>query len=355
MSDKESQDKDQGLWIVLARVEDESSVFPEERRITKNLMVQMANAYDPEFRKAPVLAAGDGRGAHDQEAHKHRKAVAFIEELDTDGLNLYGRISSDDEIAFAGKVAEGFRQRSVEFVRKLPELEDAPPYLLRLAMLSGEQPGQPNLPDLSNYVDTRSLEGLTIENRSFLDPIEEQPEEKSMQTDEILAKLKELISPLEDKLSEQGERLDTLSTSVRDGEEAIKTASERAEKALEEAKGITSAGREERIGTLLATLVREERLAPFEVEAEKKVLSSLSGEDYDERVEFLKSKPQRFQGKVGEELVLPSQDKPITVPREFRMPDGTMPDARDMETYLELAEGCETDEDFHQRVLDLAN
>lgn len=164
------------FWFILARVEDERSLFPESERIKHDMLSRMTAAYDPEFRKAALIGPNGGP-SHDT-GEFSRFIPGHVEALEFDGYYLWGLVSENFEGYISWLVEDGHEQRSIQWWPALPELTDAPPYLRHVAMLTGEPPGTPNLPSLDQWFleqqgvaqdDARGLLELTSLQRSLDD------------------------------------------------------------------------------------------------------------------------------------------------------------------------------------------
>ena len=135
-------------WLILARVEDERSLFPKEEWIRHDELERMAAVYDPAFRSAPVILP-DGGSSHETGEYA-RHIPGRVQVLAFDGYHLWGLVvSRSGDLAF--QVGYGAAQRSIRWWPKLRELPESPPYLRHVALLTGEQPGIPNLPSLEQH------------------------------------------------------------------------------------------------------------------------------------------------------------------------------------------------------------
>lgn len=173
-------------WIVLARVEEKGkTLFSDELR-DRDLR-RMADSYDPEFRRAPIIS---GKGI--VPAHEGEKlgSLGFVNDLQFDGLNLWGlveqRTLADGTGMVDQAVADGYLGRSIGAWPSLPELDGNPPYLRHVALLGGEPSGIPNLPPLTDYYASTGGIGRDIASmpycvRSITDP---PPAEKEFNVDE---------------------------------------------------------------------------------------------------------------------------------------------------------------------------
>lgn len=99
-------------WAVLARVEDEDSLFPPEERLSPEFFTELVETYDPDFRRAPVISGYDPKTGTAGPAHwvgEDLAPLGFIRALNFDGLNLYGEIEEIDG-RVTDAVADGFLQ-----------------------------------------------------------------------------------------------------------------------------------------------------------------------------------------------------------------------------------------------------
>jgi hypothetical protein len=136
--------------IVLARVEDHRSMFPEGDRITaKQIDEAVDNFNADDGRRVPVtLAAPGSRSAHANES-KTTPPVAFATEVWRDGPIFFARLASVVDSSgtplLDAAVAVGYTAHSVEF-RTIDPGRGV--QLVHIAIASGEQPGIRGLPHL---------------------------------------------------------------------------------------------------------------------------------------------------------------------------------------------------------------
>ena len=137
-------------WAVIARIEDDRSNFPKERRITQRMLSEFVETFDPAFRRVPVICSqGQGIPAHWADP---LPPVGRITALERDHLNLWAEIRSFidpvlDLPRVDVSVADGYTQQSIGF--RPPSNESPGARIWHLAQLSeGEPPGIANMPRL---------------------------------------------------------------------------------------------------------------------------------------------------------------------------------------------------------------
>jgi hypothetical protein len=141
---------DQRFWFILARVEDDRSLFPPEERITHEMLASMTEAYDPDFRRAALIFPNGGP-SHDTGEFANF-VPGHVQALETDGWFLWGLVGETFEGWLRFMVDwDGHAQRSIAWWPSLPELTGNPPYLRHVALLTGEAPGIPNMPHLEQW------------------------------------------------------------------------------------------------------------------------------------------------------------------------------------------------------------
>lgn len=301
---KEKSKKDL-TWVVAARVEDEKSLFPEEERLTSEFFERMVEAYDPEFRSAPVVSGYDpdtGVAGPSHGIGEFLAPLGWIDELRFDGLNLWAAVEEIDS-RVTRAVTDGFWQRSIGFWTSLSEV-DGEPYLRHFALLGGEQPGIPNMPPLTQFFvpqlgeqEARVVNEAPYETRSILDRAE-QEEDTDMSVD--LASLRiELKEMVKDAVSELAQGLRSAPTGLDDQikahieplQEAITAVVAESRSVMEDAKKIVgdanAQSRTRDIESAMDRLVRSGRITPAECASELKFLGKLSDEDVKERIEDL--------------------------------------------------------------------
>ena len=138
-------------WLVIARVEDDRSDFPEARRISHRMLSEFVDTFDPEVRRVPVICSqGEGVPAHWADP---LPPVGRVTALERDHLNLWGEVRSFvDPVLGLPRidvcVADGFTQQSIGF-RTTSAETGGRARIWHLAQLSeGEPPGIANMPRL---------------------------------------------------------------------------------------------------------------------------------------------------------------------------------------------------------------
>lgn len=264
-------------WIVLARAEGEDSIIPPKERLTTDDLRRMAESYDPTHRKAPIVLT-----------HKGSESLGFIEEVEFDGANLLGRPSQVNlgGIGAVDKaVAQGWIQRSIRFWRNSPELPDRPPYLIHVALLAGEAPGQHSLPALDETF-SRSLPEAEIFERSLLDE-PSSLQEKEMDEQKIAelvgaavrTAVQEATAPLTEKITGLEDRVAQAESTVKASNESSRTAALAGE---------------------VRQLVAEGRVMPAEKDSELEVLTALAPEKAEARLKALRGRPSFLRHATGQ-------------------------------------------------------
>lgn len=256
-------------WIVLARVEGEDSIIPKKDRLTADDLRAMAESYDPAHRRAPIVLT-----------HKGEQSLGHVDEVDFDGVNLLGRVS---QIADGGQglvdaaVSRGWIERSIRFWRNSPELEGRPPYLIHVALLSGEAPGQHSLPPLTEAFSRSLPEAEIFCDRSLLDePDTEQeiPMDKNELATLVGDAVRSAVEPLENR---------------------IKLAEDRAAAAETSAAALAEENRKAALEGELRQLVTEGKVMPAEKESELDMLLALPADKATKRLGDLRSRSRMIR------------------------------------------------------------
>lgn len=257
-------------WIVLARVEGDDSIIPKKDRLTADDLRAMAESYDPNHRKAPIVLT-----------HKGEQSLGYIEATDFDGVNLLGLPSqiqdADGEGLVTKAVSHGWIERSIRFWRNSPELEGRPPYLIHVALLSGEAPAQHSLPPLSDVFSRSLPEAEVFCDRSLLDEpdtTQEIPMDKNELATLVGDAVRSAVEPLETRLKAAEERAAT-------AEAAAATAAENNRKASIEGE--------------LRQLVVEGRVTPAEKESELDMLLALPADKASKRLGDLRARARMIR------------------------------------------------------------
>ena len=326
-------------WVVLARVEDEKSLFDSKDRIKSDDYERMVKSYDPAFRMAPVISGFSKEAGVAGPSHwvgEDLEPLGHISELDFDGFNLWGKVSElkDGNVGRVSKyVSNGFWQRSIGFWRNLPE-KDGEPYLRHVALLGGEQPGIPNMPLLTEFFQDELQPAVGLENARIIANAEyevrgimNQPEDSDMDRDELRSEIgsvvatamKDAISALRDelkqehKVQETAPEQDTLRSEIRDLKDAVTLLAEAH-------KGTVQEKRELQIESQLESLVRAGRITPAEAASEQKFLPKLSEEDVAERIADLNQRSPILASRLSDVQVPDTEDLPINM-RNFSIPN----------------------------------
>jgi len=284
-------------WIVLARTEDEDSMFEPEDRLQAEDYEAMVASYDPEFRRAPVVSGFSKEAGVAGPAHwvgEDLEPLGYVEKLDFDGMNLWGKVAE-----LKGRVSEyvanGFWQRSIGFWRHLSEVKGKP-YLRHLALLGGEQPGIPNMPPLTEYFSEqvgspemgRVVANAQYEVRGIFNPEKEQEMDRKELRSEITSLLSDSMSTLKDDIKEA---IGGLSDSFNEGIGSVRDSVQRIDGEIEALRADSEVNRNDAkevlIDSGLERLVSKGRMTPAERESEKKFLLKMSEEDIKERLEDL--------------------------------------------------------------------
>jgi hypothetical protein len=313
-------DEKDGLWVVLARVEDETSPYAKLGKplITRQMIRDVVKSYDPAFRRASIVAAEKG-SVH---AARGIPAVAYIDKLDTDGLNLMGRIEADSVGEFSDRVCRGWRGRSVEIYPRMPGIDGEPPYLLRVGLLSSEQPGIPNLPDLKEYIRDLPTEGVALITRELADPVTPAPaptEEMHMTPEDIQAIADKVTASMEPKNAALTEKLTALEAKLTEKTAELERSGE---KVLEALKERDAKDRGAKYDEAVDSLCREMRLPPGEAASEKEILRALPDAIADKRIETLRARRQMTSRPGLEQTLVGLDGTEVVISREFTDPHG---------------------------------
>lgn len=286
-------------WIVLARVEGDDSIIAKKDRLTANDLRAMAESYDPAHRKAPIVLT-----------HKGEQSLGYIEAVDFDGVNLLGLPSqikdTDGEGLVTKAVSRGWIERSIRFWRNSPELENRAPYLIHVALLSGEAPAQHSLPPLSDAFSRSLPEAEVFCDRSLLDE-PEIPQETPMD---------------ETKLAELLDR--SLKAALEPIEGRLKAAEDRAVNAEATAAAATESNRKAAIEGELRQLIVEGRVTPAEKESELDMLLALPADKATKRLGDLRARSRMIRS-VETEIVA-KDGTVLAADRRFNSENGVLVD-----------------------------
>lgn len=286
-------------WIVLARVEGEDSIIPKKDRLTADELRAMAESYDPTHRKAPIVLT-----------HKGEQSLGHIEAADFDGVNLLGLpsqiLDTDGEGLVTKAVSRGWIERSIRFWRNSPELEGRPPYLIHVALLSGEAPAQHSLPPLSDAFSRSLPEAEVFCDRSLLDE-PEIPQETPMD---------------ENKLAELLDR--SLKTALEPLESRLKAAEDRAVESDRVAREALESNRKAAIEGELRQLVVEGRVTPAEKESELDMLLALPADKATKRLGDLRARSRMIRS--VETSVVTKDGSVLAADRRFASENGVSVD-----------------------------
>lgn len=148
----------------VAKVEGPWSFYKPADRITADLLRAIAMSYDPAKRRAKVVCGYDPATGAAGKAHvagMYLPSPGVIEAAQFDEADQVLRVKISQNQNHAGKpavrelVKMGFDGVSIKWMPK-SDLPGAPPYLEHVALLSGEVPGTPGIPPLSQVF--RALE-----------------------------------------------------------------------------------------------------------------------------------------------------------------------------------------------------
>jgi len=339
--------KDEPRWAVLARVEDEDSLFPPAERLDPAFFRAMVESYDSDFRKAPVISGYDPKTGTAGPAHwvgENLAPLGFVRALNFDGLNLWGQIEEING-RVTDAVANGFLQRSIGFWRRSPEV-DGRPYLRHFALFGGEQPGIPNLPPLDQYfsADAGEVQGRIVASapyqvRSILNNVEEVMDEKVL---DVLRDLTDAVNSLKETRSVETPKEAPPEESRAPSHELTQLRSD-----LDEVKSmlgsvieVTKSSNAEARGTVLdgalSKLVSQGRLTPADKESEFRFITKLDPKDQEERIADLQTRSpilterltQRFETVEGQPEVRIDR-------RQFTFPNQQKVDARSLQFHKE--------------------
>jgi len=142
--------------VPVAKVEGPHSLYPKQNRLTADRLAAMAKAYDPKFRRAPVICGYDPQTKIAGPSHTTGRYLPMrggAEELRFDGTLLEARITQNADHegrpAVESLVKGGFPNVSIKFLPKCDKPGYDGWYLEHIALLSGETPGTPGIPSLS--------------------------------------------------------------------------------------------------------------------------------------------------------------------------------------------------------------
>lgn len=163
--------------------------------ITQEHLQQMADDYDPEYRRAALVIGHPSL----LEVEGERKAHGIVAGLRVLGNALQARFKNLSDEVREGLKAGHWINRSIEATLKSPETERA--YLFALALLGGSQPAVPAM--LSADTDS-----ITIQTE-IEDSTTQPPKEKgvsSVDEAQVKAQIEAAIKPLHEKIAELSAR-----------------------------------------------------------------------------------------------------------------------------------------------------
>ncbi len=344
------------VWVVLARVEDEDSLFPPEERLDPEFFQEIVGTYDPDFRRAPVISGFDRESGTAGPAHwvgEDLAPLGFVQSLKFDGLNLWGKIE-EIKNRVTDAVADGFLQRSIGFWRHSPEV-GGKGYLRHFALLGGEQPGIPNLPPLDNFFSVGAEEGqgrivanAPYEVRSIMNNVEDHMDESlrkevlDLVADTLKSALPvaEPVAPIKKKDADEsalGEEIRSLLSGFKDEMSSQITEVRDLANATAEA---TAAGLVAARNTVLEgelnKLVHQGKLTPADKARELRVLAMLKTEHQDEHIKDLQTKSAILTERLTERFETVEGKPEIRIDRRmFTFPNQEKIDVRSLQFHKE--------------------
>ena len=128
-----------------------------EKPLDQAFFRDMARSYDPSYRRATILSGYEPFGAGGGDAHfvgMTLPPLGFIDAIFAEkNGNLLTAEFSEVNDRVERWIKNGFDQRSIFFLRSNPELRGGPPYLMHVALVSGEIVGIPGMPPLSDLLE----------------------------------------------------------------------------------------------------------------------------------------------------------------------------------------------------------
>lgn len=361
----QTREEGKGAWVVIARPEDDRSLFPEDERVTPTELRDMAAVYDPEFRVASVVMPNGGpahfTGEWDQWIPGTVRALSF------DSYNLWALVrDSGGSIAWMVQ-NEKILNRSLRYWPQLPELEGSPPYLRHLALLTGEPPGIPNMPPMTEFfpraeaqmasseVIKSELEQLPTRSRSMVDlpettrsltmsdekkkaapaGLDGKPDTSNEQSVDLEEFSKVLIAQVSEVVDE---KLKALQPKPKADDQDPPTIGEQIKSAMsdvlepmraelkqlkDDAAQSAKASRNARIRSSLDDLVRQGRLSPFDRKLHEDLLLSdaISDEMVQKTLDELGKRPVQLH-RTAAQLTDPDSGNVVNLPAELTAPPG---------------------------------
>ena len=350
------------VWTLLARIEDEDSLFPPEERLDASFFKEIAETYDPDFRQAPVISGYDPKTGTAGPSHfvgEDLAPLGFIRALSFDGTNLWGSIE-EIKNRVTDAVADGFLQRSIGFWRKSPEV-DGRAYLRHFALLGGEQPGIPNLPPLDQYFSAAvgEAEGRVVANapyqvRSILNNVEEVMDEK------IHSEIRDLTAAVlslaeahkpEPKQEEAKEEVRSHSREVDEIRSDVNELKGLLGTVVETMTGNLRDSRIQNLGHELDKLVGQGRLTPADKESELRYLAKMGTEDQDERIADLKTRSKILTDRLTQRFETFDDAPEVRIDRrQFTFPHQQKVDQRSLQFHKEALGRSQNGKDMQSYV-----
>lgn len=281
-------------WIPLARVEGDESMFPEDERVTADLLRETAETYDPLHRRAPIVS-GDGPVRGDvHKVGELNPPLGWIERLEFDGLNLWG-LAVDAGGRLREAIKDGFVRGSIAIWPSLPDA-DGKAYLRHFGFVGAQAAGTANLPDLEPYFagfdsadegSAATMRTLPYITRTTPDDREE---EDSMEQKELMDKLDEIARSVGASLEGQAAlraEVEGQKATIEKLTSDLAATKEAAEKAVTDAGSIARTAREAQYRTAVSGLAKEGKILPAEVDEEVGILMTRTDEEADKRLKVL--------------------------------------------------------------------
>lgn len=279
ISDFLSQGK--SVWVVVSRAEGDDSNYPVGKRITPEILADVASRYDPSFRRAPVVQAVEGIQGRAHEKGELNPPVGWIEELSFDGLNLWARIR-DVAGRFARHIENGMVRGSVFIIPG--QNEDQGHYQLRhFALIASQMAGTPGIPHADEMFAVAREASLSLgESGDLIRSIGFDEEEEMVDKNELKDELvRSLESTLPDVLSRT---LEPIREQILAGVDEKITAI-RAD--LESVSSRLAQSEKDSVASLVRSRVeglsKDGKIRPAEVETEVALLLRASAEEREQR------------------------------------------------------------------------
>lgn len=362
---------DERFWFILARVEDERSMFPESERIDAPMLASMTRAYDPEFRRAALI--GPNGGPAHVTGEWSRFIPGHVEALEFDGYYLWGLVGERFSGGLEFLVEDGHTQRSISWWPSLPELEGQPPYLRHVAMLTGEPPGIANMPGLDQWflaaegvaqeelrqiatLETRerSLGELPCVQRSLTMKPEPKPAnadgtpntaiEPSVDLEDVIrTAVAAAVAELKPKPAPETKRAEPdLATVIA---AAIKPVTDELAQLRAAQTSAAAERRNARITERLDQFVRDGKLSPADRPTYERLLAKCSETELEAELEAL-GKRARVRLVSGPQNVVTVDDVDVRIPAHLRQPAGEAPiPAPHMKAILKAREAASKETD----------